>query len=73
VTEGFFLTAEIILKAWENLKTGEVKSPFAELAAEKAGSLKTRELKPYAFAGIHVISPEIFELMKRSAGEVPDS
>jgi NDP-sugar pyrophosphorylase family protein len=59
------------LKAWENLKTGEVKSPYAELAAEKAGSLKTKELKPYAFAGIHVISPKIFELMKDMPEKFP--
>ena len=59
------------LKAWENLKTGEVKSPFADLAAEKAGSLKTGELKPYAFAGIHVISPKIFELMRNMPEKFP--
>ncbi|MCI1720589.1 MAG: nucleotidyltransferase family protein [Bacteroidales bacterium] len=59
------------LEAWENLKTGEVKSPFPELAAEKAGSLRTRELKPYAFAGIHVISPKIFELMKSLPEKFP--
>lgn len=59
------------LRAWENLKTGEVKSPFAELATEKAGSLKTRELTPYSFAGIHVISPKIFELMRNMPEKFP--
>lgn len=59
------------LMAWENLKTGEVKSPFADIAAEKAGSLKTKELKPYAFAGIHVISPKIFELMRSMPEKFP--
>ena len=59
------------LKAWENLKTGEVKSPFADLAAEKAGSLKIRELNPYAFAGVHVISPKIFELMRSMPEKFP--
>jgi MurNAc alpha-1-phosphate uridylyltransferase len=33
--------------------------------------LKTKELKPYAFAGIHVISPKIFELMKDMPEKFP--
>jgi NDP-sugar pyrophosphorylase family protein len=44
------------LAGWTNLKTGEVRSPFASLRVEDC------QLK--AFAGIHVISPEIFDKMQ---------
>ena len=42
------------LKGWENIKTGEIKPPFTDIAG----------LKPYAFGGIHVLSPRILEIMK---------
>lgn len=59
------------LKAWENLKTGEVKSPYEEFASQKANSVKMRSLSPRSFAGIHVISPKIFELMQGMPEKFP--
>lgn len=43
------------LVGWTNVKTGEVKSPYADLDVSACQKL--------AFAGIHVISPAIFPLM----------
>jgi len=45
-----------LLKGWINESTGEVKSPVADFSPEK--------YRKFAFAGIQVISPEIFEMMK---------
>lgn len=44
------------LVGWTNIETGEVKSPYEKLDISKCRRL--------AFAGIHVISPEIFSLME---------
>lgn len=44
------------LVGWTNVATGEVKSPFTGLDVSKCHKL--------AFAGIHLISPKIFPLMK---------
>lgn len=43
------------LVGWTNIETGEVKSPYENIDVSKCRKL--------AFAGIHVISPEIFSLM----------
>ncbi|NDV64218.1 nucleotidyltransferase family protein [Bacteroides sp. 224] len=43
------------LQGWQNRETGEVKSPHSNFRASL--------YKGYAFSGIHVISPKIFEWM----------
>ena len=45
------------LKGWTNVKTGEVRSPFPDIDPSK--------LRKLAFAGIHVMSPAIFEAFDR--------
>ena len=47
------------LKGWINESTGEVKSPYPDFSPEKH--------QRFAFAGIQVISPEIFDWMKNRA------
>lgn len=49
------------LVGWTNTATGEVKTPYE--------SLNLAACKRLAFAGIHVISPQIFELMKAWNGK----
>ena len=49
--------AEDCLCGWINLKTSEVKGPAAARP-----ELVAREL---AFSGIHLISPEVFDLMEK--------
>lgn len=44
------------LVGWTNIETGEVKTPYEDLDVSKCHKL--------AFAGIHVISPNIFSLME---------
>ena len=46
--------SDMRLMGWENIKTGQVKGPFKN----------TTGLRPYAFGGIHVLSPKILELMQ---------
>ena len=41
------------LKGWTNVKTGEVRSPF--------GDIDPSQYRKLAFAGIHLMSPAIFE------------
>ena len=41
------------LKGWTNVKTGEVRSPYPDIDPDR--------LRKLAFAGIHMISPAIFE------------
>ena len=53
--------AENRLVGWTNIKTGEVKSPYADLDVSACQKL--------AFAGIHVISPTIFPLMESWQGK----
>jgi len=53
--------AENRLVGWTNIKTGEVKSPYADLDVSACQKL--------AFAGIHVISPAIFPLMESWQGQ----
>lgn len=43
------------LVGWTNIETGEVKSPYPNLDPKKC--------RMYAFAGIHVLSPRLFEAM----------
>ena len=47
---------ENMLVGWQNIKTGEIKTPFQNLDIEKCNRV--------AFNGIHVISPKIFQLMQ---------
>lgn len=47
---------QMCLKGWTNVRTGEVKSPFPGF--DPAG------YRRYSFCGIHVISDEVFSLMK---------
>ena len=56
------------LCGWENVKTFQVKSPYDDIARlsgqEEAHSiLEESGLKPYAFGGIHVVSPKALEVM----------
>ena len=53
-TQRYFLFREKRLAGWTNLKTGEVKPE----------GLETNGLKRLAFSGMHVVSPEIFEVMR---------
>ena len=52
-----------------NVSTGEVKSPYAELRREPSEGfdaekfLQEHGLKKYAFAGTHIISPEVTNIM----------
>ncbi|MDR0828685.1 MAG: NTP transferase domain-containing protein [Prevotellaceae bacterium] len=48
--------SENCLAGWQNINTGEIKTPFQNIEIEKYNRL--------AFNGIHVISSRIFELMK---------
>jgi len=41
---------------WTNVKTGEVKTPYADLEVSKCRKL--------AFAGIHVVAPSVFDAMQ---------
>ena len=47
---------EMRLVGWTNTKTGEVRSPYPNLDAEKCHR--------YAFSGIHIFSPSLFPLMR---------
>lgn len=49
------------LRAWTNVKTGEVKSPFQ--------NIDINNYNRYAFSGIHVMSPEVFRYMKTWVGK----
>jgi NDP-sugar pyrophosphorylase family protein len=52
-TQRYFLFDEDNrMKGWTNLATGEVRSPFEDIDPERCRKL--------AFAGIHLMSPEIF-------------
>ena len=56
-TDRFLLFDDAMcLAGWTNVRTGEVKSPYTDF-----DPLKYRRL---SFCGIHVISPEVFELMR---------
>lgn len=59
------------LVGWMNRLSGEVRSPYSELARKASDNfnceefLKGNSLKKYAFAGTHIISPEVFRLMEK--------
>lgn len=54
-TQRYFLfDTDRRLMGWTNRKTGEVKP----------AELNTEGLEPLAFSGMHIVSPEIFEVMK---------
>ena len=52
----FLFDDELRLVGWENVETGEVRSPYSGIDVDQC--------TPLAFAGIHYISPEIFPLMR---------
>lgn len=56
-----FFDKENRLHGWQNRETGEVKSPYPDFSP----GMYNR----YAFSGIHVISPEIFEWMDEWEGK----
>lgn len=65
-TDRYFLfDEEDNLVAWENRKTGEVKSPFKNLKALSLAELDDMKLQKFPFAGLHVISPKVFPIMKK--------
>lgn len=49
------------LCGWENRKTGEVKSPYPDFQAG--------HYTAYAFGGIHVLSPRVFQWMHKWKGK----
>jgi len=49
----FLFDGSLRLRGWKNIKTGEEKIPYPV----------NETLRPLAFGGIHVISPEIFPLI----------
>ncbi|MBQ0085735.1 MAG: nucleotidyltransferase family protein [Prevotella sp.] len=48
------------LVAWANMKTQEIKSPFAEIRKMDVPMLEER-YRRYAFSGIHIFSPVLFK------------
>ena len=57
-TQRYFLFDEDNrLKGWTNLATGEVRSPFPDIDPDRCRKL--------AFAGVHLMSPAIFEAFDR--------
>ena len=57
-TQRYFLFDEDNrMKGWTNIATGEVRSPFPDIDPERCRKL--------AFAGIHLISPAIFDAFDR--------
>ncbi|MGL5561667.1 MAG: nucleotidyltransferase family protein [Tannerellaceae bacterium] len=51
------------LSGWKNKETGEIKSYFPDFDPSR--------YEEYAFSGIHVLSPEIFEWMDEWTGKFP--
>ena len=51
------------LVGWTNIETGEVKSPYKDLAPKK--------YKMYAFSGIHMVAPSLFPLMDDEPDKFP--
>ena len=56
-TQRYFLFDEDMrLRGWTNVATGEVRSPYGAIDPEKYRKL--------AFAGVHLISPKVFQLFE---------
>jgi len=67
---------DLRLRGWENIKTHQVKSPFEEIASldgqeNSCSILEESGLKPFAFGGVHVISPKAFSLMQNCGEKFP--
>lgn len=62
----FLFNDRMRLVGWINKSTGEVKSPFPEIAGQTVEELVKR-YRTLAFGGMHVISPDIFPLMEEPA------
>lgn len=52
----FLFDDSLALVGWTNVDTGEIRSPY--------GSIDPDQCRLLAFAGVHLISPEIFSLMR---------
>lgn len=52
----FLFDSDMRLVGWTNISTGEVRTPFPDLKVENCRKL--------AFAGIHLISPDIFKVFR---------
>jgi NDP-sugar pyrophosphorylase family protein len=53
----FLFDNEMLLRGWKNVKTGETRWCSDEFKNSE------HQMSAWAFSGIHVISPEIFQLM----------
>lgn len=60
-SRSLFFDKENRLCGWQNSETGEVKSPYPDFSPTTYNG--------YAFGGIHVVSPEIFEWMDNWEGQ----
>ncbi len=58
------------LKAWTNVKTGEIRSPYEDCGRKEDVERQVREgkLTPLAFSGIHMLSPSVYPLF----AQMPD-
>jgi Nucleoside-diphosphate-sugar pyrophosphorylase involved in lipopolysaccharide biosynthesis/translation initiation factor 2B, gamma/epsilon subunits (eIF-2Bgamma/eIF-2Bepsilon) len=70
-TQRYFLfDQENNLVGWMNQLSGEIKSPYKELCRLKDNNfnphefLKSNSLNKYAFGGVHILSPSVFNLMQ---------
>ena len=67
---------EMNLVGWTNIETGEVKSPYPEIAAF-SGNLNSSlftlhsSLRMFAFSGIHAFSPRLFADMEQWPDKFP--
>lgn len=62
-TSRYLLFDDGRMKGWKNTATGEVRSPYSDVAA----------CKPLAFGGVHILSPDAIDTLKdyaRQQGEV---
>ncbi len=60
----FLFDKNMKLVGWMNSKLEQIKSPFQEILQTPFNELKNRELFAFPFAGIHIISPDIFKAME---------
>ena len=59
----FLFNEENILCGWKNVKTGEVKAPISSESVRDGEGLGVRAK---AFSGVHIISTEIFSLIRQT-------